>query len=340
MKPLLRKSLTVTAASIIAAVFFFTGLLIGGRAGYFLCFSSIISGYTAKSYEARYATEIYNDIHYGKDPRHTLGIHVPRKGNRPFPVLVFFHGGKWMSNSKDSFSFIAQPYLDHGVMFISAGYRLAPEHPYPASVLDCRKAVEWIYRNIREYGGDAKKIFVSGHSAGAHLCSLITASDEWIKKSGLPHNLIKGCIVVSGPTNLHLLQYREIRHFVTDNSLISEASPISHIRKGLPPFLVVYGTGDIMVPPRIPREFTAQLRKFNVPVNELSLALRTHSQTLDALGDPYEEVVPAILALINGDGITSQLSVKRALSEMLVSESVQKRDFFQRLIITVFTKAR
>lgn len=335
-----KKIAVVIISSIVLIVFFSVGLLVGGRAGYFLCFSSLISGYAAESYEVKLHTENFTDIPYGTDQRNVLDIYVPETGKGPFPVLLFFHGGRWTANSKDSFSYIAAPYLANGIIFVSASYRLSPEHPYPAALLDCRKTVEWIYRHIKEYGGDPERIFVSGHSAGAHLCSLITADNNWIGKSDLPHDLIKGCIVVSGPTDLNLIRYREVRHFVTDRSLLSEASPINHVKKGLPPFLIVYGTGDIMVPPRIPREFIARLKGFEVPVVEVALMLRTHTQTMDALATPHGEVVPRVLALINGEKINPLLSDNRSFYEELTAEAVRKRDIFQRLIIAVFVKAR
>ncbi len=331
---------SIIISSILMIIIFIAGLLLGGRAGYFLCFSSLISGDAAKSHEVKLHTRNFTDISYGEDRRNVLDIYMPERGRRPFPVLLFFHGGRWTANSKDSFSYISVPYLDKGILFVSAGYRLAPEHPYPAALLDCRKAVEWIYRNSAAYGGDPKRIFVSGHSAGAHLASLVTADNSWIGKSGLPHDVIKGCIVVSGPTDLNLIRYREVRHFVTDKSLLPEASPLNHVKRGLPPFLIVYGTGDIMVPSRIPREFIARLKRFDVPVNEVALMLRTHSQTMDALSDPFSEVVPRVLALINGKKTKPLLSGSRSFYEDLAAESARNRDIFQRLIIAVFVKAR
>ncbi|MBN1534370.1 MAG: alpha/beta hydrolase [Spirochaetes bacterium] len=328
---------TVTA---VTAIVFFIGLLAGGRAGYFLCFGSNTAGYAARSHELKSCTKNVIAISYGKDPRNKLDIYLPDRRRGRAPVLVFFHGGRWTLNSKDTFSFIAKPYLDCGIIFISAGYRLSPEHPFPAPVVDCQRVVQWTYRNIGAYGGDPERIFLSGHSAGAHLCSLITANDTWIEKSGLPQNCIKGCIVVSGPTDLNLLRFREVSHFVPDGSLLDEASPVFYIKRGLPAFLVVYGTGDIMVPPRIPREFIAKCRRHSVPVYDIPLMLRTHSQTLEALGDPNEQVVSGICAFINGDGIRAPVSGDREMYEKLESEAGSGRDIIQKLIITVFTKAR
>lgn len=272
--------------------------LVGGRAGYFLSFNPTVAGYHAKSSEFKAHADVYLDIPYGDHPRQLLDVYVPEHGDGPFPVLVFFHGGKWMANSKDTFSFIGKSYLENGVIFVSANYRLAPEHTYPAPVRDCESAVIWVYENISGYNGDPERIVLSGHSSGAHLCALITAKNGWIEEAGLP-DIIKGCVVLSGPTDLHQIRYREIRPFIPTRSLISEASPVTYITEGLPPFIVVYGTGDNMVPEHIPVDFLKRLTDHGIDAAGIKLPMRTHLQALDDFCDEEGAVLPCVLELLD-----------------------------------------
>ncbi len=313
--------------------------IIGGRTGYFLLFNPNVSGYHAKSFEFKSNADVFSDIHYGEDPRQVLDIYTPKGGEKPFPVLVFFHGGKWISNSKDTFSFIGGPYLESGIMFVPVNYRLAPEHPYPAAVDDCESAVRWIYENIGGYNGDPERIFLSGHSAGAHLCSLVTVKDGWIEEGGLPPDVIKGCVVISGPTDLSEIRYREIKSFVPKRSLLYEASPVNHVKEGLPPFLVVYGTGDFMVPRRIPEAFTVRLRDHGVDVADIKLPMRTHLQALDDFCDEKGFVMPNVLELVKEGKVSHEANIREEDYSDIKKEGIKKMDAFQKFLLSILIKS-
>lgn len=312
--------------------------IIGGRTGYFLLFNPTVSGFHAKSLEFKSHANVFTNIPYGENSRQILDIYTPKGGEKPFPVLVFFHGGKWISNSKDTFSFIGESYLENGIMFVPVNYRIAPEHPYPAAVHDCESAVKWICENIGRYNGDPERIILSGHSAGAHLCSLITVKDGWIEKEGLPPDIIKGCIVISGPTDLRQIRYREIKSFIPKKSLLSEASPVSYIKEGLPPFVVVYGTGDLMVPENIPKVFIENLKKHNIDVADIRLPMRTHLQVLDDFCDEKGFVMPHVLELLNGGRVLSRDCFREEDYSDIENERIQKMDIFQKFLLWILVK--
>lgn len=325
---------------IICVIFLiFVSFIIGGRTGYFLLFNPTVSGYHAKSFEFKSHADVFSDIPYGEDPRQILDIYAHEEGEKPFPVLVFFHGGKWMANSKDTFSLIGEPYLENGIMFVPVNYRLAPKHPYPAAVHDCESAVKWIYENIGRYNGDPKRIVLSGHSAGAHLCSLITAKDGWIKEEGLPQDIIKGCVVISGPTDLSGIRYRELRSFVPKKSLLYEASPVNYVKEGLPPFVVVYGTGDFMVPRNIPEAFIAKLREHDVDVADIKLPMRTHLQALDDFCDVDGFVMPYVLELLNEGKVSHKEDIREEDYSTIEKEGIQKMDSFQKFLLSILIKS-
>lgn len=312
--------------------------LIGGRAGYFLLFNPTVSGYHAKSMEFKADAAVYSDIPYGDHMRQILDIYVPEGGDGPFPVLVFFHGGKWISNSKDTFSCIGKPYLENGVIFVSVNYRLAPEYPYPTPVSDCESAVTWVYENIDTYNGDPERIILAGHSAGAHLCAIITVKNGWIEEAGLPEDIITGCVLLSGPTDLRQIRYHEIRSFIPARSLIDEASPVLYVQEGLPPFIIVYGTGDSMVPERIPQDFLEKLREHDVDATGIGLPMRTHLQVLDDFCDRDGFVVPCVLELLTSGGVSADdVSADDTYPE-IEHELGEKTDPFQKFLLRILTK--
>ena len=81
-----------------------------------------------------------------------------------------------------------------GITFVSAGYRLAPQHVFPAAVDDCVRAVDWVRRNVAAHGGDPQQLFIGGHSAGGHYAALLAVDDAWLKDIGPPRSVVRGCL--------------------------------------------------------------------------------------------------------------------------------------------------
>src|SRR5512144_1783347 len=108
----------------------------------------------------------FEEFAYGDYPCQRLAVaRSPRPDGR---VLLFWHGGGWTSGYKEWMLFMAPAFNAAGVTFVSAGYRLAPQHVFPAAVDDCARAVDWVRRNIVAHGGDPRELFIGGHSAGGH----------------------------------------------------------------------------------------------------------------------------------------------------------------------------
>ena len=118
--------------------------------------------------------------------RHVLDIYTPEKTTQSsLPVMFWIHGGGWVVGDKSDVSLKPKALIDRGFIFVSTGYRLLPEVGMGELINDLAKSFAWVHRNITQYGGDPKQIFVGGHSEGAQLAALICIDDRYLKKEGI-----------------------------------------------------------------------------------------------------------------------------------------------------------
>lgn len=165
-----------------------------------------------------------------------LNIHRP-VGASNAPVVVWFHGGGLTKGEKS----IPKALTNQGVVVVAAGYRLNPQVKSPVYIEDAAAAVAWTIRNIHNYGGSANKVFVSGHSAGGYLASMIGLDPSWLAKHELDPNQLAGLVPFSGHTVTHFT-IRAERGIPDTRPVIDELAPLFHVRKDAPPILLI--TGD------------------------------------------------------------------------------------------------
>jgi arylformamidase len=235
---------------------------------------------------------------YGEDPyQRLLVFRAARPDGR---VLLFWHGGGWTSGYKEWMSFMAPAFTTQGVTFVSAGYRLAPQHVYPAALDDCAAAAAWVVREIAAHGGNPRQVFIGGHSAGGHYAAMLSVNGSALSSVGLPRTAIRGCLPLSGVFDFGPgsgLSMRP-RFLGPDPQAGAAASPIGHIEIPVPPFLVAYGSNDF--PHLIPqgRAFVAALRAAGAEADELEMAGRTHFTSSFAGGEADGPWVPAAHAFM------------------------------------------
>jgi acetyl esterase/lipase len=229
---------------------------------------------------------------YGADPYQTLTVFRPEKPNGD--VLVFFHGGGWTSGYKEWMYFMAPAFTAQGVTFVSAGYRLAPGHVFPAGFDDVADALAWVWRHIAAHGGDPGRIFAGGHSAGGHYAALLAVSDEWRAARGLPNDALRGCLPVSGVYRFGAGSGMSMRpRFLgtgDEERTDPAASPLHRLNAAAsPPFLMTYGSRDFPHLITQAREMDAALRAGGVPVQVQILDGCDHFEASIACGERPEE---------------------------------------------------
>lgn len=158
-------------------------------------FEKYVSGWLAETESVKKQLRFDSEIKYGTTNTQVLDV-CPSDRHLPSPVHIFFHGGGWRSMSKNHFAYLARAFNKYGVATVVVDYGLLPTITMQELVRECRDAIPWVYRNIGNYNGDNSRIFVSGHSAGAHVAAMLSATN-WIDY-GVPADVIKGATVMSG----------------------------------------------------------------------------------------------------------------------------------------------
>lgn len=145
-------------------------------------------------------TETTKDIAYGTEPWQKLDVYVPpHSSGQSLPVVVFFYGGSWKDGSKDMYPFVGEAFAKQGYITVIADYSKYPQVKFPTFVEDGAKAVAWTYRHIAEYQGDPKRLFIAGHSAGAHIGAMVVADKQYLQAEGLTPSIINAFAGLSGP---------------------------------------------------------------------------------------------------------------------------------------------
>ena len=193
---------------------------------------------------------VYNTKH---DLR--LDVYSPKKVDKPKKVLVFIHGGNWVHGKKSIYKFFGKGFAKKGIVTVIINYRLSENVTYDSLTINSAMAVKWVKQNIGQYNGDTNSIFVSGHSAGGHLAALIATDDSYFNKLNI-RNPIKGTILIDAfgldmytylSTNKSDYSKRYYSLFSQDPEIWKKGSPIFHLHKGMPPFLMFVGTKTVPV---------------------------------------------------------------------------------------------
>ncbi|MEZ6125396.1 MAG: alpha/beta hydrolase [Planctomycetaceae bacterium] len=160
-----------------------------------------------------------------------------RKG---FATVVWFHGGGLTGGNRS----IPAQLKGKGIAVVAANYRLSPKVTSPAYIQDAAAAVAWTFRNIESYGGSAKRIFVSGHSAGGYLTSMVGLDKRWMAEADIDADLIAGLIPFSGHTITHFT-IRQERGIPKHRVVVDDMAPLYHVRQDAPPLLLITGDRDL-----------------------------------------------------------------------------------------------
>ena len=243
------------------------------------------------------------DIGYaaGANVRQQLDVYQPTAvaataaGGKPRPVIVFFYGGAWQEGSRGDYLFVAEALTQRGYVVVVPDYRVYPEVKYPDFLQDAAAAVAWTSANVARYSGDPTRIFLMGHSAGAHIAAMLALDRSFLDAQKVPRTSVKGLIGLAGAYDfLPLTEPNVIALFATEPNLML-TQPIHYVlaavAASMPPVLLMHGDADTRVRPKNSINLARELRAAGAKV-ELDL--------LPGLG--HTDIIAKFTRLLRGDG--------------------------------------
>ncbi len=260
-----------------------------------------------------FAQKLKSDIPYieNSHERHVLDIYTPEEtGAEGLPVMFWIHGGGWQTGDKSGVALKPKVLTERGFVFVSTNHRLLPEVSMEELTSDISKSLSWVHKNIAAHGGDPGRIFVGGHSSGAQLAALICTDHRYLENEGVPFKVLKGCIPVDGDTydipkiittaelrsqlyGKPLPSFGHRQKFGDDPKKHVDFSAVTHVSsdKGIPPFLLLYFTGNPNT--RVQAQRLGEvLQEAKIPVKVYGKRDSNHSRLNNDLGkadDPATE---------------------------------------------------
>ncbi len=267
---------------------------------------------------AAWGQEVKSNVPYADPPaeRQVLDIYSPANA-KGLPVVFWIHGGGWQAGDKSDVQLKPRVFNERGLVFVSTNYRLLPKVEMDVLIRDVAKSLGWVHKNIAQHGGDPKRIFVMGHSAGAQLAAILCTDDRYLKAEGVSFESLVGCVPVDGdtydlPAMIMTHEYRQTLHglplpdfghrqkFGNDPKKHVDFSAVTHVAKGknIPPFLILHVSGH--------PDCTAQavrlgnvLRKAEIPVTVFGARETTHVKLNNDLGLPDDPATKELYKFVD-----------------------------------------
>jgi len=235
-------------------------------------------------------TSVLN-LAYGNKPRQELNIYIPKQVKKNADVVVFFYGGRWQYGSKDEYGFVADALTSKGFIIVIADYRLYPQVDWREFVQDGASAYQWVVKNIKKYGGNPERVFVMGHSAGAHIAAM-AAVDESLLKKGIKRPC--GLIGLAGPYDFLPIRDEDIIRIYSTASNLNDTQPIHFVNQGDPAMLLLHGGDDAAVKPKNSINMAARVKQVG-GVSDLKIYKDTdHIDILISLSSTFRSYTPAL----------------------------------------------
>jgi acetyl esterase/lipase len=230
------------------------------------------------------AYQRHPNISYGADPQQRLDVYVPVQASAgPRPLVVFWHGGRWRFGDKADYRFVGAALAELGYVAVLPNYRHYPNVKMPGFMDDAARAGEWAAAHAGEFGADASRLYVMGHSAGAHMAALVALDPRYFAAAGRPGPPITGVIGLSGPYDFLPLLEPDVQDMFGPPQNYPDSQPINFVRSGAPPMLLVHGLMDETVRPKNSSNLAAALRAHGVPVTLKLYPKLLHGDTVAAL---------------------------------------------------------
>jgi arylformamidase len=244
----------------------------------------LINGYAAESEAVRGRLGQPETYDYGDSQAEAFDLF---RAQRPqAPIQVFIHGGAWRTLSRHESAFAAETFVRAGAHFVALDFGVLPVASIDDMVRQVRSAFAWLYHNAREIDGDPDRIFVTGHSSGAHLAGAVITT-EWPERFGLPLDVVKGALCISGIYDLEPVRRSARNRYVQlDVKLVDDLSPARHVGNVACPVVVGFGEHESDEFKRQGREFAAMIERQHGQVELVEGKGLNHFEIVNTLASP------------------------------------------------------
>ena len=258
---------------------------------------AIIAAWAQRSEAVVARLECRLDVRYGPTLAECCDVFPAGAGS---PVHVFIHGGYWRRFSARDHDFVVPQLVAAGLTTVVVNYALCPIVSLDEIVRQIRAAIAWTYTHSAEFGADPGRLTISGHSAGGHLTAMSLLTD-WAGEYGLPADIIKGAVAISGLFDLGFVPYSYVQPKVQATwDQVRRLSPLWHLPKSAPQLLIAVGGDETDEFRRQSRDFHAAWRRAGLPGEYLEPTGKHHLTVLEELERSESELTLALVRVARG----------------------------------------
>lgn len=237
------------------------------------------------------------DVAYGPGSRQQLDIYTPasRAPAAGWPVVLFFYGGSWNSGERADYRFIGEALASRGMLALVADYRLYPLVKYPDFLHDCAAALAYTLGEAARLGGDARQVFVMGHSAGAYNAAMLALDARWLAPHGLRPQQLAGWIGLAGPYDFVPIVAPIVRLVFHHPDVPPDSQPIRYAdARAIRSFLGAARSDSFVDPQRNTASLADQLQRAGTDVSLRWYERANHMTLAGAFARPLRWLAPVL----------------------------------------------
>ncbi len=249
---------------------------------------------------------VRKDLAYGPLSNQHLDVYLPgeRRRREALPMLIFLHGGAWHTGGKNEYVFVGDQFAHRGIVTIIPDFRLYPEVRFPVFLQDAALVVRWAVDHAEELGGDPARIYLAGHSSGAHMAAMLAFDPQWLAAQKLDNKQLAGVIGLAGAYDFLPISEPLVKKIFATASPPQSSQPVNFVVAGLPPALLAVGLDDHRVNPRNTFSLAEKLQSAGDRVLVASYPDVGHAGLLLSLSRPLQyltDVADRMARFINSD---------------------------------------
>lgn len=248
------------------------------------------------------------DLSYANRPRNKLDVYIPEGLRDKVPVVIFVHGGGWNSGDKAQYKFVGAALAEQGYVAVLPNYGLYPHVKSPVFIQDVARAIVWVHAHASEWNGDSGRIYLIGHSAGAHIAVMLALDKEYMQQAGGDAGWLSGVVGLAGPYDFLPFTYPYMNDLFGPPERFAASQPVNYVRADAPPLLLLQGLQDHTVAPTNTRRLYEMMKSAGGRVHAEYFEHATHSDLIAAfsfLRNREPPVMKDIKSFIDANAVTA-----------------------------------